>query len=111
MENVNREKVISDIKKALNNNPKSQDYYKAAVFYLEENLDINLAKKWIDRCFESRKDTPYWMLQKKSLIYLAYGDKDQALKIANEGLAIAKETKIKDSIKMLSDTVAYILNN
>tara|TARA_B100001142_G_scaffold84267_1_gene85461 strand:- start:7783 stop:8634 length:852 start_codon:yes stop_codon:yes gene_type:complete len=108
---LNREKVISDIKKALNNNPKSQDYYKAAVFYLEENLDINLAKKWIDRCFELRKDTPYWMLQKKSLIYLAYGDKDQALKIANEGLAIAKETKIKDSIKMLSDTVAYILNN
>ena len=62
---------LSLVKKALNNNPKSQDYYKAAVFYLEENLDINLAKKWIDRCFELRKDTPYWMLQKKSLIYLS----------------------------------------
>ncbi len=33
----------------------SQDYYKAAVFYLEENLDINMAKSWIDKCFELRK--------------------------------------------------------
>ena len=108
---LNKEKVISDIKRTLNNNPKSQDYYKAAVFYLEENLDVNLAKKWIDKCFELRNDTPYWMLQKKSLIYLAYGDKDEAIKIANQGLVLAKETKIKDSIKMLSDTLTYLINN
>mgnify|MGYP001235304965 CR=1 FL=1 len=108
---LNKEKVISNIKRTLNSNPKSQDYYKAAVFYLEENLDVNLAKKWIDRSFELRKDTPYWMLQKKSLIYLAYGDKDEAIKIANQGLVLAKETKIKDSIKMLSDTLAFLLNN
>ena len=108
---LNKEKVISDIKRTLNNNPKSQDYYKAAVFYLEENLDVNLAKKWIDKCFELRNDTPYWMLQKKSLIYLAYGDKDEAIKIANQGLVLAKETKIKDSIRMLNDTLTYLINN
>ncbi len=51
------------------------------------------------------------MLNQKALIYLAFGDKEGALKTANQGLAMAKETKLKDSIKTLSDTVEYVLNN
>ena len=38
-------------------------------------------------------------------------DKDEAIKIANQGLVLAKETKIKDSIKMLNDTLTYLINN
>ena len=72
---------------------------------------MNLAKRWIDKSFELRKDAPYWMLKQKALIYLAVGEKEGALKIANKGLTLAKETKLKDSVKSLSDTVEYILNN
>jgi len=108
---LTRDKTISSIKNTLDKNPNSQNYYKAAVFYLEENLNMNLAKRWIDKSFELRKDAPYWMLKQKALIYLAVGDKEGALKIANKGLALAKETKLKDSVKSLSDTVEYILNN
>jgi tetratricopeptide (TPR) repeat protein len=108
---LTKEKTISSIEKTLDESTNSQDYYKAAVFYLEENLDINMAKSWIDKCFELRKDPPYWMLNQKALIYLAFGDKEGALKIANQGLAMAKETKLKDSIKTLSDTVEYVINN
>ncbi len=103
--------MIFDVEKTLKNNPSSQDYYKAAVFYLEENLDIKLSKYWIDKCFELRDEIPYWMLNQKALIYFAYGNKIIAEEAAILGLSLAKKTKITDSIKTLKQTLDFIQAN
>jgi hypothetical protein len=108
---MTNDKVISSIKKTLNSTPKSQDYYNSAVFYLEESFDINMAKTWIDKCFELRDEVPYWMLNQKALIYFAYGDKIGAEEAAKLGLSLAKETKITDSIKTLKQTLYFIQSN
>ena len=108
---LTKTKVIFDVEKTLKNNPSSQDYYKAAVFYLEENLDIKLSKYWIDKCFELRDEIPYWMLNQKALIYFAYGNKIIAEEAAILGLSLAKKTKITDSIKTLKQTLDFIQAN
>ena len=108
---LTQQKVVESINNSLIDNPSSQDYYKAAVFYFEENLDIKKAKLWIDKCSELRKNFPYWMLSQKALIYHAYGSVDESIEIAKLGLKLANETNIKDSIKTLNETLIHVSNN
>ncbi|MDA9323474.1 DUF2911 domain-containing protein [Flavobacteriaceae bacterium] len=108
---LTQDKVVKSINNTLNDNPSSQDYYKAAVFYLEEDLDIKKAKLWIDKCSDLRQDLPYWMLNQKALIYHAFGSVDKSIEIAKKGLKLANETNIKDSINTLKETLHYVSNN
>ncbi|MDB4087000.1 DUF2911 domain-containing protein [Flavobacteriaceae bacterium] len=108
---LTQDKVVKSINNTLNDNPSSQDYYKAAVFYLEEDLDIKKAKLWIDKCSDLRQDLPYWMLNQKALIYHAFGSVDKSIEIAKKGLKLANETNIKDSINTLKETLSYVSNN
>ncbi|MDB4050487.1 DUF2911 domain-containing protein [Flavobacteriaceae bacterium] len=108
---LTQDKVVKSINNTLNDNPSSQDYYKAAVFYLEEDLDIKKAKLWIDKCSDLRQDLPYWMLNQKALIYHAFGSVDKSIEIAKKGLKLANETNIKDSINILKETLSYVSNN
>ena len=81
---LTQDKVVKSINNTLNDNPSSQDYYKAAVFYLEEDLDIKKAKLWIDKCSDLRQDLPYWMLNQKALIYHAFGSVDKSIEIEKQ---------------------------
>jgi hypothetical protein len=108
---MTQEKVVKSINKNLSDNPSSQDYYKAAVFYYEEKLDINKAKLWIDKSSELGDNFPYWMLNQKALIYHAYGSVDESIEIAKLGLNLAKQTNIKDSTKTLNETLMYVSKN
>jgi len=108
---LTQDKVVKSINNTLNDNPSSQDYYKAAVFYLEEDLYIKKAKLWIDKCSDLRQDLPYWMLNQKALIYHAFGSVDKSIEIAKKGLKLANETNIKDSINTLKETLSYVSNN
>jgi len=108
---LTQDKVVKSINNTLNDNPSSQDYYKAAVFYLEEDLDIKKAKLWIDKCSDLRQDLPYWMLNQKALIYHAFGSVDKSIEIAKKGLKLANETNINDSINTLKETLSYVSNN
>jgi hypothetical protein len=92
-------KVMASIKKAMND-PKPEDYYNAAVYYLETNKDINKAKSWIDTAMESRDDKPFWMLRQQSLIYAKAGKKAQAIKLAKLSLKGAEEAGNTDYIKI-----------
>ena len=108
---LTQDKVVKSINNTLNDNPSSQDYYKAAVFYLEEDLDIKKAKLWIDKCSDLRQDLPYWLLNQKALIYHAFGSVDKSIEIAKKCLKLANETNIKDSINTLKETLSYVSNN
>ena len=108
---LTQDKVVKSINNTLNDNPSSQDYYKAAVFYLEEDLDVKKAKLWIDKCSDLRQDLPYWLLNQKALIYHAFGSVDKSIEIAKKGLKLANETNIKDSINTLKETLSYVSNN
>ena len=80
--------------------PKSADYFNAAVFFLETDRDINKAKSWVDRAMEMREDKPYWMLRQQSLIYAKAGETKTAIKLAMQSLEEAEKAGNADYVKM-----------
>ena len=61
--------MIQNINTVLSENPTENDYRKAAVYYYEENIDMKMAVKWIDKAYKDSDDLKYWQLRYKALIY------------------------------------------
>ncbi|WP_373942733.1 DUF2911 domain-containing protein [Polaribacter sejongensis] len=48
------------------NGPSANDYYAAAVYYLENGKDIKKAQTWIDKSVEMMSDSPkFWVLRRR----------------------------------------------
>ncbi len=92
-------KVMASIKKAMEN-PTGDDYYRAAVYFMETDRDINKAREWVDIAMKKREDRPYWMLRQQSLIYAKAGEKQAAIKVALESLEAAKKAGNRDYVNM-----------
>jgi tetratricopeptide (TPR) repeat protein len=80
--------------------PSGNDYYAAAVYYLEAGKDIKQAKTWIDKSMEKTKEPRFWQLRQKSLIYAKAGDKKGAIEAAKKSLEMAKEAGNNDYVSM-----------
>lgn len=82
------------------------DFYLAAVYYLQADKDINLAKTWIDKAISMSGDkVPFWQLRQKSLIYAKAGDKIGAIAAAKESLLKAKAAGNDDYVKLNTDSL------
>lgn len=97
-------KAVASIEKTMAG-PSANDYFSAALFYLQENKDLNKAKQWIDKAIEMREDKPFWMYRQKSLIHAAMGDKKGAIKAAKASLAGAEKEGNADYVKMNKDSL------
>jgi tetratricopeptide (TPR) repeat protein len=84
--------------------PSGNDYFSAALYYLQEDMDLNKAKMWIDKAV-SMNDKAFWMSRQQSLIYAKLGDKDGAIKAAKKSLADAKAANNADYVKMNMDSL------
>ena len=81
--------------------PGANDYFNAAVYYLNEGKDINKAKMWIDKATEmTAKEPRFWYLRQKSLIYAKAGDKKGAVESAKKSLELAEKAGNADYVKM-----------
>ena len=90
----------------MNGKPTGNDYYAAAVYYLEEGKDIKQAKTWIDKAITMAGDkVAFWQLRKQSLIYARFGDKDGAIAAAKKSLAAAEKAGNADYVKMNNDSL------
>ncbi len=97
--------VVASIKKAMNG-PGANDYYSAAVYYLQEGKDIKEAQKWIDKAVDMTKEQPrFWFLRQQSLIHAKAGDKAGAIKAAKASLAGAEARGNADYVKMNKDSL------
>ena len=103
-------KMIENINKTLSENPSANDYRKAAVYYYEENIDIDKAVKWIDSAFKDTDNLKYWQLRYKALIYEKAGNIIKAKEYAEKGFKNAKEINTIDGINAL-EIVVERLNN
>ncbi len=91
------------VMKAIDNvmaGPSSDDYYAAAVYYLNADKDINKAKEWIDKAIDMAEKPAYYQYRRQALIYAKAGDKKGAIEAAKKSLAGAKEVNNSDYIKM-----------
>ncbi|WP_165733594.1 DUF2911 domain-containing protein [Polaribacter sp. 20A6] len=88
------------------NGPSANDYYAAAVYYLENGKDIKKAQTWIDKSVEMMSDSPkFWVLRRQALIHAKAGNKESAIKAAKESLKLAEKAENAGYIKMNTESL------
>lgn len=70
--------------------PSANDYYRAADYYLNENIEQEKALEYMNKAIELRGNAPFWMLRKKSLILANLGRYKEAIAVAEESLKAAE---------------------
>ena len=98
---LTKEKMLNDINEIMDGEPSVADYRKAAIYFFEENINIDKALKWIDIAFKDSDDLPYWQLRYKALIYEKAGKINKAKKYAKKGYDLALKGNIPDGINTL----------
>ena len=94
-----RSMVESDINKVLSDNPKSSDYYAAAVFYRQENINLDKALEWMNKAIEMNESPRFWQYRQQSLIMAANNKFADAVDAAKKSLNLAIEADNQDYIK------------
>lgn len=79
------QKVEANIS-AVMSGPTSNDYYRAADYYLTEKRDLKQAGEWINKAIELRGDRPFWMYYKKALIEVELENYSEAVSTAKIAL-------------------------
>lgn len=88
----------ASIKKTLGGTPKAGDYYNAALYYLNENQDLNQAKEWIAKAI-AMEDDKYWMYRQQSLILFELNEIDAAITAAKKSLKLSEIAKNPDYVR------------
>ena len=101
-----RSMVESDINKVLSDNPKSSDYYAAAVFYRQENINLDKALEWMNKAIEMNESPRFWQYRQQSLIMAANDKFADAVDAAKKSLNLAIEADNQDYIKMYRESIA-----
>ena len=101
-----RSMVEGDIEKVLSDNPKSSDYYAAAVFYRQENINLDKALEWMNKAIEMNESPRFWQYRQQSLIMAANDKFADAVDAAKKSLNLAIEADNQDYIKMNRESIA-----
>lgn len=96
---VMTDKAVSASIDRVMNGPAANDFYSAAVYYLESGKDISKAKDWIDQAVSLRPDA-FWYQRQQSLIYAKAGDKKGAIKAAKSSMELAKKAGNDDYVAL-----------
>ena len=97
--------VLANIDKVLAASPKAADYYNAAVYYSQNNKDINKAGAWMDTAMSMIEKPGFWQLRQQSLIYAKMGDTEKAIATAKASLKGAMEANNTAYIKMNTESL------
>lgn len=96
--------VMANIDRVMNG-PSGADYMAAARYYWESGKDLNQALAWMNKGLEKDGER-YWTLRQKSLMQADLKDYKGAIATAQKSLALAKEAKNNDYIKMNEESLA-----
>ena len=86
-------KVMKSIEASTKVNP--NNYFQAAVYYLENGKDLKQAREWITKAAEANPNA-FWITHQKAKIEKGLGDKAAATASANASLKAAKEANNRD---------------
>ena len=97
--------VEDQIKSIMGDDPKSSDYYSAAVYYLQENINLDIALKWMNKAIEMIENPRFFQLRQQSLILAANGQYKNAIKVAEKSLELSIQANNGDYVKMNNDSI------
>jgi hypothetical protein len=90
-------KVAAQIKAKLDG-PTQDEYFSMSQYYFEKSRNLADALTYVNKAVE--KGERFWMLRHKSLVQAKLGDLKGATETAQRSLALAKEAKNNDYIRM-----------
>lgn len=89
---LTHDQVNEQIREQLVKGAKGSDYYRAANYYLNNDLDLDKAKTWMDKRLKLGGEK-FWVLRNKALLEWKMGNYEQARKSMERSLALAKEAE------------------
>ena len=105
-----RKIVDKSVKDVMNGSPTSSDYYAAAVYYRQENINLDIALKWINKAMEMFENPRFYQLRQQSLIMAANNQFSDAIKVAKKSLELSVKADNKDYVKMNNDSISEWAN-
>ena len=101
-----RSLVEKDISNVLNDNPKASDYYAAAVFYRQENVNLSQALLWMNKAIEMFENPRFYHYRQQSLLMAANNKFSEAIHAANKSLDDAIKSDNQGYVKMNRKSIA-----
>lgn len=95
-------KVMKQIDQVMNVD--SRPYFNAAVYYVDNNKDLNKALEWFNKAVAQNPDA-YWVLYQKARCEAKMGKKAEAIATAEKSMAAAKAGKNDDYVKLNEDLI------
>jgi len=88
----------------------SRPYYQAANYYLDNDKDLNKALEWVNKAIEQNPKA-YYMVHTKAKIQNKLKDYAGAMASAEQSIALAKEAKSDDYVRLNEKLIAEIKKN
>jgi len=90
---VPTDKLVSEtIDAVMAASPEAGDYYNAAIYYRQQDLDIKKANEWMEKAMSLTEKPAFWQLRQQSLIYAKMGDTEKAIAVAEKSLELSKKS-------------------
>lgn len=103
---VPTKKIVSEnIKEVMSGSPSPSDYYSAAVYYKQENINLDTALEWINNAIDLFENPRFYQLRQQSLIMAANEKYSDAIAVAEESLKLSIEADNRDYIKMNKESI------
>ena len=95
----NKNKVIAQINEIMNSNEAKKPYFPAAVYFFENNVDLNKAYEWMKKAAEENKEA-FWIHYNKAKLEAKLGKKADAIESSKKSLELAKKANWQDYINL-----------
>lgn len=85
----------------------SQDgrpYFNAALYYMDNNKDLNKALEWFNKAVEQQPDA-FWIYHQKANCLAKLGKKADAIATAQKSIELAKKAQNDDYVKLNEDLI------
>ena len=104
---VPTDKLVSEtIDAVMAASPEAGDYYNAAIYYRQQDIDIKKANEWMEKAMSLIEKPAFWQLRQQSLIYAKMGETEKAIAVAEKSLELSKEAGNEAYIKMNTQSLA-----
>ena len=104
---VPTDKLVSEtIDAVMAASPEAGDYYNAAIYYRQQDIDIKKANEWMEKAMSLTEKPAFWQLRQQSLIYAKMGDTEKAIAVAEKSLELSKAAGNEAYVKMNTQSLA-----
>jgi len=90
-------KIEAQIKEVLEKD--NRPYFQAALYYIENEKDLNQALQWLDKAAAQQPDG-FWIYYQKARALAKLGKKQEALVASNKSIELAKAAKNDDYVAL-----------